>query len=96
MALKELIDWLLEGGEAFVEHRTRLDLLGQPQDNPEVLERQVHAWVRMASLAGLGIFPKETAKSLAYFFGFAGTATAFIISKNIIGTQQLNTHLIFT
>ena len=30
------IDWLLEG-EPFIEHRTRRDLLDQPENSPQVL-----------------------------------------------------------
>jgi len=35
--MKDLIGWLLEG-EPFVEYRTRVDLLGQSEDRPEVLQ----------------------------------------------------------
>jgi hypothetical protein len=35
--MKIPVDWLLEG-EAWIEHRTRLDLLGQKSDDPSVIE----------------------------------------------------------
>ena len=35
--MRDLIDWLLEG-EPFVEYRTRVDLLGQLDNAPDVID----------------------------------------------------------
>jgi hypothetical protein len=35
--VRDLIDWLLEG-EPFVEYRTRVDLLGQLDNAPDVID----------------------------------------------------------
>ena len=39
VSMKKAIEWLLKG-EPFVEYRTRVDLLGQSENEPEVVHVQ--------------------------------------------------------
>ncbi len=57
--MQALVDWLLEG-EPFVEYRTRVDLLGEPEDDPRVADARAGmlADPRVRELVrGLGDWP---------------------------------------